>query len=246
MSQRKIMEAIGYILNEDQETASAALHEFIIATSRKIYAEMEMKNLEEMELSNFVDDDIADEIESDKDEIDAEEGVLEFDNDDMSMDDAEDSLEDFDDDESLEDLAAEISKLADQLASKVSDEDFDDEDFEDSDFEDEDEDEDDFEVEDEIDLDFEDDEDTDNLDENVNLTPVKTQNTEGRFSNNKSTTAGNVKSPVRPFTKSDMGKAKGVDSKSPSEKSPAFAKQNPKKPKVMTPKNVKAAPVKGV
>lgn len=131
---KKLQEAMDLLLNEEDEAADVALHEYFVGLARKINEEFQDAELEEAE----VDFDDEDDVVSDMEEIDQEEGVIEDDDfggdNDMDMD--MDMDDDMDDDtvevpqDELEDLRSSFDALAAKFEEIVGgDDDFEDDDM---------------------------------------------------------------------------------------------------------------------
>ena len=91
---KKLQEAFDYMLNEEDDAADQAMHEYFVSLAREINEQFEDAELDEADM----EDDLTKEIESDMSEIDNEEGVLEDDDEFVDMSDDEEDLEGGEDD----------------------------------------------------------------------------------------------------------------------------------------------------
>lgn len=110
MANTKMMKVMEYLINEQEDKAREMLHQIFIEKARAIHEEMTAEeDMDETMLYSDQGADMADEIQSHKDEIDTEATYAPMEDEDMDMDDAVEDLggdmddEDMDDDMDVED-----------------------------------------------------------------------------------------------------------------------------------------------
>ena len=116
---KKLREAFEMLLNEEDNASAELMHEYFVGLARKVNEDLQDAELDEAEL------DFGNEVEDDMDEIDAEEGVTDFDDDggfdadeEMDFDGEEGSEMDFDADEAPEDELQDLADAFDDLKAQ--------------------------------------------------------------------------------------------------------------------------------
>jgi hypothetical protein len=132
MANTKLLKVMDYLINEQEDKARELLHQIFIEKARAIHEQMINSDMEEDMMGGDEGEHLTHDIESDLNEIDAEEhfgsGTMEAAGEDMDMEDAEEDLSDELEDEDMADMDMEdADDMADDDDEDMTQVDMDDE-----------------------------------------------------------------------------------------------------------------------